>query len=98
MLYHYLLFVVLCASVCLTVGAYFLIRHPRLVERYAKWFGSLNWSAHTTFAVTFGLLALVELFGRDWMGAFTFGGVAGVYAYFAVFTKANPPAKLGEPT
>lgn len=93
MLYHYIMFGVLCASVCLSFGAFMLVRHPQLVERYAKWFGSLNWSGHTTFAVVFGMLALLEIFDRFWFGAVTFGAVSGLYGYFARHTKTNPPQK-----
>jgi hypothetical protein len=95
MLYHYIMFTVLCASVCLSFGAFMLVRHPQLVEKYAKWFGSLNWSGHTTFAVVFGLLAVLEIVDRFWFGAVTFGAVSGLYAYFAWHTKTNPPVKAG---
>jgi len=95
MLYHYIMFTVLCASVCLSFGAFMLVRHPQIVEKYAKWFGSLNWSGHTTFAVVFGLLALLEIIDRFWFGAFTFAAVAGLYAYFAWHTKNHPPVKAG---
>ena len=93
MLYHYVMFAVLCASVCLSFGAFMLVRHPQLVERYAKWFGSLNWSGHTMFAVVFGSLAVLDIIDHFWFGAVTFAAVSSLYAYFAWHTKTNGSVK-----
>lgn len=96
MFYHYLSFLILIIAVCSAVSTYFLLRHPRLVEKYARLLRSLNWTAHTTFAVTFGLLAALELYDRFWFGAAMFGAASAVYAYFAVERRNNPPSKAGE--
>jgi len=84
MFYHSLMFAVLCAGVTFTVGAYFLLRHPKLVERYATWFGSLSSNNHAMFAALFGALAVIEVFDRFWFGVVVFGAMACAYAYYAV--------------
>lgn len=96
MLYYYLMFAVLCATVCLTAGSYLLIRHPKLVERYTAWFGSLSTNHHAMFAAVFGALALMEVFDRFWFAVTVFGGAACIYAYFAVCGVKQPVVEKSE--
>jgi hypothetical protein len=96
MLIQYVVIPVLCACVCFTLGAYLLVRHPKLVERYAKWFGSLSSNSHTMFASLFGALTLLEIFDRFWFGVAVFGTMTCAYAYFAVQAPKKPVVEKAE--
>lgn len=96
MFYHSLMFMVFCASVTFTVGAYLLMRHPKLVERYRVWFGSLKSNHHAMFASLFGALTLLEIFDRFWFGVAVFGTMTCAYAYFAVQAAKKPTLEKSE--
>lgn len=96
MFYHSLIFALLCAGVTFTVGAYLLLRHPKLVERYAAWFGSLSSNSHAIFAAVFGALTVLEVFDRFWFGVAVFGSMTCAYVYFAVQAAKKPAIEKTE--
>ena len=87
---------VLSACICFTLGVYFLVRHPRLVERYVAWFRSLSSNSYALFAALFGALTMLGVYDRFWFGVAVYGAMTCAFVCYAVRAAKKPAVEKTE--